>query len=98
MPQLVKRFQNITVLVISNSNVSNKIFKCIKHLKYLKELNMSYCKQIGDISMIRLFLNCEFLEKLDITSCFKLNGSFLLGNCLKLKSIRVDQCDNVDFK
>jgi len=90
---------NLTHLNISKINTSNYNFvRMVKKCTKLKDLNMSYCSKITDASLSKLFNYCKDLENLDITFCYNVTGACFIKTNNNLKSLVIDQCENVCFK
>jgi hypothetical protein len=80
---------------VSNFNLGRLIKRCFK----LKELIVSYCTQITDSPIHKLFQYCKDLEKLEITFCHLITGKCfekLNPATCKLKHLVIDDCENVN--
>ena len=86
---------NLEYLNISKMDISNQSFRTIKHLTKLKELNLSYCSRITDVSIARIFMHCKRLETIDMTFCHLIVGSCFANSTDSLRNLNIDQCERV---
>lgn len=94
---IVNHCPNLTYLNISKANVSNQSFKHIRKLTKLKDINLSYCSKISDLSLSKLFKQCKQLESVDMTFCHTVVGKCFVNDGYNLKSIKMDQCGSVNM-
>jgi hypothetical protein len=96
LPLITEECPNLTNLNISKLTTSNfHMAKLAKRCTKLKELTLSYCSQIADSSLSKVFQYCKDLEKLDITFCHMVTGKCFERANNNLKSLVIDQCENV---
>lgn len=93
---IANRCPNLTLLNISCLPISNNnLFSFIKHSNKLKELNISYCSNISDSSVSRVFQYCKDIENINLTFCKSIEGKCLEKSNLKLKHLVLDQLEDV---
>ena len=92
---VVDECPNLEYLNISKMDVSNSNFRVISKLKKLKELNVSYCSRITDVSLAKIFQHCKLMETLDITFCHLIVGECFARSTEALKNLTIDQCERV---
>lgn len=65
-----ENFTNLKTLVISGNTMLTG--KCILNLKYLEDLDASYCFDLSYKEFVRFLKNCDNLLRLDISACYRL--------------------------
>ena len=90
-----EKFPNLTSLNLSNIDLSNRQALHIAELKNLVELNLSYCLNIHDGTMTKIFKNCRNIESLNLTFCAIVSGECFEHASNTLIDLKIDQCDNV---
>lgn len=87
---------NLTFVNLSRLNFSNfSITKMVKYCKKLKEINLAYCSRVSDSTVGRIFRYCKDLEIINLTFCHTLYGKCFESVNENLKSICLDQCENI---
>ena len=88
----------IQVLIIPGTNITDQALKnCAKFLSNLRHLDVSNCDNIGDEGLTDLFLECNKLEYIDLSSSKISDNTIkaLMLSCRLIKQIILFKCSSL---
>jgi serine/threonine protein kinase len=94
MNTIIQKLPNLQELNLRSSDIDDETLAAVGKLTKLKNLDLSFSKNITDIGL-RELEKLEGLSRLDLTGCTRIQGEVidLLGVVKSLKSIKLNGCN-----